>query len=114
MNRTTTYIAIVQAVVIVLGFLALGIVLKFCGYPDELGVRWNPLAVFLREYGVWLLLVPLFWTVFSLRAREVNRGIFSEPYAIISGIALAVGTSLFFLYAAIFPYTRPVFVGIIR
>ena len=107
MSRTTTYVAILQVAVTVFGFLALGIVLKFCGYPDGFGVRWNPLAVFLREYGIWLLIAPLFWTLFALKAQKVDRGILSGRLAMILGMCLAGLVALTFLYAAVFPYTRP-------
>ena len=109
MNRTTTYVAAIQTAVIVLGFLALGIVLKFCGYPDGFGVRWNPLAVFLRERGMWLLALPLLWTLFALKVREVDRGILSERVAFIFGLCAAGVITATFLYAAIFPYTRPLY-----
>ena len=109
MGRTTTYVAVLQSAVIVLGFLALGIVLKFCGYPNSFGVRWNPLAVFLREHGIWLLAAPLFWTVFAVKARQLDRGIFSERVAFVSGVCLAGVITLTFLYAAVFPYTRPLY-----
>lgn len=111
MSRTTTYIAILQSAVIVLGFLALGSVLKFCGYPDSTGIRWNPLAVFLREHGIWLLAIPLFWVAFALKAQQVDRGILSEHRALILGVGLAGVITVVFLWAAIFPYTRPLFLS---
>src|SRR5687768_16684300 len=55
MSRTTTILALIQTLLVIGGFFALGAVLKMSGYPDALAVRWNPLAVFLREHGVWLL-----------------------------------------------------------
>ena len=51
MSRTTTILGLLQTILLVGGFLALGMVLKVSGYPDSTEVRWNPLAVFLREHG---------------------------------------------------------------
>ena len=50
----------------VLGYVALGIVLKMEGYPGNQFVRWTPIAVSLRQHGHWILFVPLLWTAYAV------------------------------------------------
>lgn len=109
MSRTTTLLALLQTLLIVIGFFALGIVLKAAGYPHDFTVRWNRVAVFLREYGAWLLLLPVLWVSFATQAERLNRGIFSERIAYLSGLCLSALIIALFLYGAVFPYTRPFF-----
>ena len=52
-------VGLLQVLAVVVGFFALGILMKMNGYPDEVSIRWRPLARGLREYGAYLLLVPL-------------------------------------------------------
>jgi hypothetical protein len=106
MSRPLTFLAILQAFLVVVGFLALGIVLKLCGYPDAFAMRWNPLAVFLREYGPWLLLLPVLWTLFATAAERKDRGILSVKVAHLIGMLFAVVIIALYLYACAFPYTR--------
>jgi hypothetical protein len=110
MNRTITYIAILQTAAVVLGFLTLGIVLKYHGYPDHgFGVRWKAFPVYLREYGLWLMLVPAVWTAFASKAHRMDRGLFSERPTLIAGACLAGIIIALFIYGAGDPYTRPTY-----
>jgi len=107
MPRTTAILALVQTLLLILGFFALGTVLKTSGYPDALAIHWNPLAVFLREHGFWLLLLPVLWGAFATTAQRLDRGFLSYHLAYIIGLCVAGVTIALFLYAAVFPYTRP-------
>jgi hypothetical protein len=112
MSRTTTILGLLQLVLLIVGFTALGIVLKFCGYPGEdLGVRWNRLAVLLREHGGWLVLLPVLWLCHAITAQRLDRGVFSYRLTCIIGFCIIAVIIALFFYAAIFPYTRPTFVG---
>jgi hypothetical protein len=110
MSRPTTILAMVQTLVIIVGFFALGAVLKLCGYPYVLGVRWNPLAVFLRERGLWLLFLPIFWVLFAVSAQRIDTGFLSYRFAWIIGISIAGIIIALFLDAAAFPYTVPIII----
>lgn len=114
MSRLITILTLLQTVVIVVGFFVLGVVLKISGYgsPHELGVRWNPLAVFLREYGLWLLVLPIAWVPFAIKAERMDSGFFSYRLACLIGLCMASLTIVAFLYAAVFPYSRPFFIGL--
>ena len=107
MSRTTAIVALLQTLLVIIGFFALGAVLKMPGYRDAVAVRWNPLAVFLREHGGWLLLVPVLWVFLATSAQRVDRGVLSYRVACVVGLSIAGITVALFLYAAVFPYTRP-------
>jgi hypothetical protein len=82
-----------------------------CGYPDNPTVRWGPLALFLREHGLWLLILSLCWLVFAL--SEVRRtGLPPRLVTISIGIGVPCVALLLFIYAALFPYTRPIYIYI--
>jgi hypothetical protein len=106
MSRTTTILALLQTLLVIVGFFALGVVLKMSGYPDAIAVRWNPLALFLREHGAWLLLLPVLWVFFATSAQRIDRGFLSYHIACVVGLCIAGLTIVLFLYAAVFPFTR--------
>ena len=115
MSRPTIFIAVAQIALIVFCRIGLATVLKVHGYkPDGRGmdptIRWSPLAVFLREHGLWLLLLPLLWVGYATWARCVDRGfILRYRTACAVGIALAALVLAVCLWAVAFPYTRPFF-----
>jgi hypothetical protein len=111
MPSTVTKLVGLQLILTVFGLIALGIVLKMCGYPYDPTVRWNALAVFLHEHGLWLLLFPVCWGSFAMAAeRGANEQ--THRITIAVGLIFACLPLLLFLYAAIFPYTRPIYIYI--
>jgi hypothetical protein len=102
----------VQALLVVLGFFALAIVLKAWGYPTYIGVRWNHLAVFLRQHGMWLLLLPISWTILAARAERHDYGILSYRVVWLAGVCIAAAIIALFLYAAIFSCYIPLLIKI--
>jgi hypothetical protein len=112
MSRTTASLALAQTLLVVLGFFGLGIVLKVSGYPDYIGVRWNPLAVSLRQHGMWLIFLPILWVILATRAERHDRGILSYRVVWLAGVCIAGSIIALFLYAAIFPYSFPIVIQI--
>lgn len=107
MSRTLTFLGIFQLVCLLIGFLALGIVLKVSGYPDDLPmIKWSPFATFLRAEGLWLLALPALWVIYAAYSSRRDKGVFSEQTSVLVGIILTGVIILSFLYAAIFPYSR--------
>jgi hypothetical protein len=115
MSRTITILGLIQLLVVILGFFGLGIVLKMAGYHSEhtedFGIRWNPVALMLRRHGLILLLVPVFWTVLAALSQNRRSFIFTLDVWAILGIVISVMILGLFLYACIYPYTRPIFFG---
>ena len=98
MSRTTTILALLQTFLVVTGFFVVGVVLKWSGYPDSPVVRWNPLAVFLREHGLWLLFLPVLWVVLATSAQRLNLGFLSYRVACVIGLCVAGMTIALFFY----------------
>jgi hypothetical protein len=112
MSRTITILGLVQTLLIVIGFFGLGIVMKINGYPhDGFGVSWSPIALFLRREGLCLLLIPAVWTIFATTSQNRQKLVFSTDGWCVFGIILSVLIVGVFLYANIFPYTRPIFIA---
>jgi hypothetical protein len=65
--RFITVVGLFQVLIIGLGFLGLGIVMKMLGWPGiDGGFRFSSLAIFLRIHSLGLMLIPIFWTVAAL------------------------------------------------
>lgn len=106
MSRTTAQLALAQTIAIITGYLCLAIVLKLCGYPTGPGVRWTTLAVVLREHGLWLLALPIFWIVLANVAEHGDRVRLSYRHACVVAICITSLITLLFIWAALRPYTR--------
>jgi len=107
MSRTTAVLALVQMLLVILGFFALAIVLKASGYPYYPGVRWNQLAVFLRQHGMWLILLPVAWVILAARTERYDYGILSYRVVWLGGVGIAATIIALFLYAAVHPFYFP-------
>ncbi|HSG68933.1 MAG TPA: hypothetical protein VLA12_00885 [Planctomycetaceae bacterium] len=106
--RGIAIIAGFQIAVVVIGWCTLGIVLKFNGYPEgDPFIRWTPLAVWLREYGVWFLLISPIWTGIAtvLMQKQDRDGLNAVMFAV--GAVFAIAILAVFLAATFNPYTRP-------
>ena len=102
--RPITILALVQLAIVFLGYVSLVGAMKLRGYPNEFFV-WPPFTVFLRQHGLWMLLLPISfvaWSLFSEAARPSRN---SEGRTLIVGVLIAVLLFLGFVFAAI--NTRP-------
>ena len=110
MSRNITIMALVQLLLVILGFFGLGVVMKWNGYPHEedYGIRFTSLALLLRHHGLLLLLVPAVWAVFTALAQNRPAFIFSLDIWLVLGIVATVTIIILFLYASIHPFTRPI------
>ena len=111
MSRSTIHLALVQVLVGVLGFVGLAAVLKLSGYPQEMYVRWNPVAIFLRQHPLLPLILPLVWTVFAVLSERVEQGVLSSSLTRMIGVGIVLAVLGIFFYAALQPYTRPIIIG---
>lgn len=107
MPRSLMFLGILQIACLLVGFFALGIILKVSGYPEDLPmIRWSPLAIYLRTHGLWLLALPAVWVIYAVYSARSDKGVFSVKISIIVGFLLSAAIILSFLYAAIFPFSR--------
>jgi hypothetical protein len=112
MSRIVTILGLIQTILIIIGFAGLGIVMKVNGYPNEsFGINWTPLALFLRREGLCMLLVPVIWTIFAAASQNRQRLILSTDGWCVLGIIASAIIICTFLYACVYPYTRPIFIA---
>ncbi len=109
--RSIAIIGMVMLLLIVLGFVGLGIVMKMNGYPKSEMIRWTPLALALRQHGHWLLLLPVVWMIYAVVVFRLDRGLFMEGLAYVIGSLLLLVVPMLFLFAIVNPFTRPLLIG---
>jgi hypothetical protein len=105
--RPITKIAVVQFSLVVIFFTVLGIAMKIAGYPHDPFVRWNPFSVFLRTYGMWMLLVPALWVAVCLFAERKWPDAWDDSDTLCYGIMTALLIIGVFVFAAVTSHTRP-------
>ncbi len=86
--RFATIIALIQAGVVVAGTLFVAAMLRLYGYGgDQVSANvFDPTAVFVRNYGFTLLLIPAGWACFATFA--INREYPSWVQRLILGVGL--------------------------
>ena len=85
-----------QSVFIIGGSLVVGGLLKFHGYPDAPNVNFHPLAVFIRNWGLLGLIIPLSWVLVNYKIGKIHDDY--EPGIIQSVIAIAFSLVLIIFY----------------
>jgi hypothetical protein len=108
--RSIAIIGIVMLLLTVVGFVVLGIVMKMNGYPKSEMIRWTPLALYLRQHGHRLVLVPVVWVVYAVVVFRLDRGIFAEGLAYFIATVLLLVVPMLFLIAIANPFTRPLLI----
>jgi len=112
MPRHITTIALSQLGIIVLGYFALRFVMRINGYgmgPEWDYLNWTTLALGLRKFGLFLLIVPGAWTIGSVRAFRNPNARPSFTIWLVIGTVLALVLVAAFLYATANSFTRPLF-----
>jgi hypothetical protein len=105
-RRWLALAGLVMLLLMVLGFVALGIVMRVNGYPNSNPfIRWTPLALTLRQHGHWGLVLPLVWVIAAVISSHVGRRFLAEVVASALAI-LALVIPLLFLYAMANSYTH--------
>ncbi len=94
--RAVSILALIQAGVIVGGTLFVGIMVKLAGYksgtmPDEF---FKPLALFIRNFGFLLLLLPAAWAALTIYAVRLT----TQHWVSTSMFALGFAAVFFGIY----------------
>jgi hypothetical protein len=97
-NRIITILGVLQAFFVVTGYLALGLAMKVNGYPHKTdGEQWGG-ALFLRSYGMFLILLPIIWMLLSFKTREYRK--IPESSIYISGTIICTFLIGMYLYVS--------------
>jgi hypothetical protein len=111
MSRTITLLALAQAATIICGFFGLAIMLRRYGYPGEpyqagssfVIYHWSHATLFLRRYGLCLLVAPLVWTVFTAIAENRENFIFPFNFWLVIGSLIPFLFVMTFFFAVFHP-----------
>ena len=111
MTRTVALLALAQTATVICGFFGLSIILKHHGYPGEppQGIssfviyHWSILTLFLRRFGMILLLVPVAWGVAAVRSERRGEYILSHELWLVIGTILPFTIVMMFFYAIFHP-----------
>ena len=89
--RAISIIALIQTVVIVGGTLVVAGMLKAHGYPkQEFPLVFNQGAIFIRQHGYALLLIPFLWALAAIYTVRVTWRPWLPALVIWIGISLIV------------------------
>lgn len=109
--RTQSILMLVQASVVIGGSLLTRVVLKTFGYPQVVARNWG-FPVFVRDWALLLLLIPVGWCFTTLWAEEKTDW-WSQRATIISGIML-LGVLAFMIFLSLVSASSPHWGGVIR
>jgi hypothetical protein len=107
--RRVVLLTLVLILLLVLGWVALAIVMKMEGYPDDNPmVRFKPVPIFMREHGPWTLWVPMAYFLAALVADRAKRAWtrFTASGLSVLFFCLCVAIFVCFLGSAARPYSR--------
>lgn len=94
-------ILLVQFLVILAGTLITTAMLKGYGYPDAVDMRWNPVAVLIRNWGWLAFLLPVIWYIVTCRLWRIHGSYdLSVGFASILVAVTVIGV-VFYLWTAI-------------
>lgn len=96
-----TQLAALQSVVILLGIIATGLMLKAQGYPES-GLRLTGDVWLVRHWGLALLLVPGIWTFTTIWLEERPNNRFTKGWSMVTGLAILAFLALFLTHTATF------------
>lgn len=91
-----TVLASMQAVVVIAGSMFTGAAMKIMGYP-EASHDWHLASVFVRNWGVLLILIPATWVVGSIWMERNQSDWFSKRWTVLSGLLVLLSLA-YFLY----------------
>ena len=111
--RLLGWIGLAHVIGLALGFIILSVTMKFLGYPTpevELGIRWRPLPLALREHGFWFLVVTACWWIAVCVTGHFGWQVSLKSLTAL-GILFAFALPALFLYTLTDLYTRPLLIG---
>ena len=88
MNYTSAIsrLALLQCLIVVIGVLTTCGILKLNAYDPEAAIRWNPVAVAVRNLGYLLLMVPATWTAACVVLERRASNHWNRTWSIASGV----------------------------
>jgi uncharacterized membrane protein len=79
-------IALLQCLIVVIGVLTTCAILKLNAYDPEAAIRWNPVAVAVRNAGYLLLIIPAIWASLCVVLERRISNPWNHAWSIVSGV----------------------------
>ena len=99
--RLQTWLAITQFLLGLAGWLWSGI----GSWATEMETDpENGFALFIRQAGILILLLPLFWAIFTIRKERNLKSQWTKKHTIVSGIILAIAMGWTMSYGRVAPH----------
>ena len=93
----TAIIALIQAVTIFIGFVVVRMAMKLNGYDAVFDTDYaSPASVFVRNYGLWFLLLPVCWMAITFWAERNRFGPALYRSMMVLGVLIIAAAILFF------------------
>jgi uncharacterized membrane protein YidH (DUF202 family) len=114
LSRPVKTIALAQVAVLICGLIALNVELHRAGYPrgpymagSNFAIyQWSNLTLFLRRFGLVLLVVPWGWTAVAQASTRRFRFTPSLDTWLIFGSIIPVVMIVTFVFVMLLPYTE--------
>lgn len=111
MTRTVALLALAQTAAVICSFFGLSIILRHHGYPGEpfqagssfVIYHWSALTLFLRRFGMILLLVPAAWGVVAVLSERRGEYILPHVHWLVVGTVCPFLIVMTFFYAIFHP-----------
>ncbi len=95
---TQSVVAVVASTLILGGSMATAMLMKARGFPDSSQI-WHPFALFVREWGFLLILIPAAWVVASIWIENNSNMDFTKRWTFVTGLLLLVFLAFLMLAA---------------
>jgi hypothetical protein len=108
--RAVTIIGLLQTCTVFVGFIAMSFILKYLGWginSPDITFQFSPLATFLRRCSLWMLFVPLWWTLFACWVETRSESAFLQNNIHRIGILLLLLLVLAYFTACWMPGYQP-------
>lgn len=107
-HREIVVITVLQVMVVIVGWFATGIHLKWNGYPDiPAGLVITKHALWIREHGLVLLWLPVVWLI-GASTMELSRRFAQPKVAYVSiGVVMTVTLTIVLVLIAADVVYRP-------
>ena len=95
-----TVFAVLGSTLIVGGSLMTAKLMKARGFPDP-DQFWHPFALFVRNWGFFLILIPGAWVAWSIWLEDNPRIHFTRRWTLVTGMLLLAGLAWLMFVAVI-------------
>jgi hypothetical protein len=111
MTRTIALLILAQTAAVICSFFGLSIILKHDGYPGEpfqagsnfVIYHWSVFTLFLRRFGMILLLIPVAWRIVAVKSEHRGEYILSHTLWLVIGTLCPFVIVMTFFYAIFHP-----------